>query len=196
MKAYSQDLRERVMRAVDRGYRRTDIIKLFGISRATIKRYLRQRRETGQMSRKPIPGRPPSKSAPLQTGLVKQLEAYPDATLEMHCQFWEQTQGMRVSTSTVSRVIKRIGWTRKKKTLRAAERNEEARSTWREQCKHLDAKQLVVVDECGSNIGLTPLSARSPKGTRAYGSVPRNRGKNTTLIAALNWFGIGECRHF
>lgn len=192
MKAYSTDLRERVVRAVDQGYKRTDIIKLFGMSRATIKRYLKQRRETGQVSRKPIPGHPSKKGASLQAGLVAQLEAYPDATLEMHCQFWEQTQGVRVSMSTMGRVIKRIGWTRKKKTLSATERNEEARSTWREQCRYLDAKRLVVIDECGSNIGLTPLYARAPKGTRAYGNVPRNRGKNTTLIAALGWFGMGE----
>jgi transposase len=58
--------------------------------------------------------------------------------------------------------------------------------------KHLDARKLVVVDECGSNIGLTPLYARAPKGLRAYGSVPRNRGKNTTLIAALTFEGMGE----
>ncbi len=38
VKAYSHDLRERVLRAVDQGYQRTDIIKLFGVSRATIKR--------------------------------------------------------------------------------------------------------------------------------------------------------------
>jgi transposase len=36
------------------------------------------------------------------------------------------------------------------------------------------------------------LYARAPKGTRAYGSVPHNRGKNTTLIASLGWFGMGE----
>lgn len=50
---------------------------------------------------------------------------------------------------------------------------------------------LVVIDECGSNIALTPLYARAPKGERARGSVPRNRGKNTTLIAALSLDGIG-----
>jgi hypothetical protein len=72
----------------------------------------------------------------------------------------------------------------KTKTLGASERSEEARAAWREQLKQLDAKQLVVLDECGSNIGLTPLYARAPKGTRAYSRVPRNRGKNTTLIAA------------
>ncbi len=80
----------------------------------------------------------------------------------------------------------------KKKTLGASERNEEARAAWREHLKHLDARKLVVIDECGSNIALTPLYARAPKGVRAYGSVPRNRGKNTTLIAALGWSGMGE----
>ena len=74
----------------------------------------------------------------------------------------------------------------------ASERNEEARAAWREQLKQLDARQLVVLDECGSNIALTPLYARAPQGQRAYGSAPRNRGKNTTLIAALTFEGMGE----
>jgi len=48
------------------------------------------------------------------------------------------------------------------------------------------------VDECGSNIALTPSDARAPKGQRAHGSIPRNRGKNTTLIASLTLEGMGE----
>jgi hypothetical protein len=77
------------------------------------------------------------------------------------------------------------GWLdAKKKTLGATERNEETRAAWRAHLQQLDARKLVVIDECGSTIGLTPLYARAPKGSRAYGSVPRNRGKNTTLIAA------------
>jgi transposase len=55
----------------------------------------------------------------------------------------------------------------------------------------LKADQLVFGDECGSNIALTPLYARAPKGQRAQGSVPRNRGKNTTLIASLSLEGVG-----
>jgi transposase len=47
------------------------------------------------------------------------------------------------------------------------------------------------VDECGSNIALTPIYARAPKGERAKGSIPRNRGKNTTLIASLSLEGMG-----
>ena len=56
MKAYSQDLREKVLRAVDQSYPREEIVKLLGVSRATIKRYLKQRRETGTVAPKAIPG--------------------------------------------------------------------------------------------------------------------------------------------
>ena len=50
---------------------------------------------------------------------------------------------------------------------------------------------MVFVDECGSNIALTPIYARAPKGQRAIGKVPRNRGKNTTLIASLSLESMG-----
>lgn len=57
--------------------------------------------------------------------------------------------------------------------------------------KQVDANQLVIVDETGSNIGLTPLYAYAPRGKRAYGRIPRNRGKNTTLLASLSLSGMG-----
>ena len=78
-----------------------------------------------------------------------------------------------------------------KKTLGAAERREEERTRWREQMKQVDARRLVIVDESGSNIALTSLYARAPKGQRAHGSIPRNRGKNTTLLASLSLSGVG-----
>ncbi len=37
---------------------------------------------------------------------------------------------------------------------------------------------------------MTLLYARAPKGDRAYGRVPRNRGKNTTLIASMSLEGV------
>ena len=45
------------------------------------------------------------------------------------------------------------------------------------------------VDECGTHTSMTRLYSRAPKGERAYGRVPRNRGKNTTLIAAITLEG-------
>jgi transposase len=114
MKPYSQDLRERVLRAVDTGMPRADIVKSLAVSPATIKRYLKQRRETGHVKPKAIPGRPAHKGVALQAGLLAQLEAHRDARLEDHCQQWEAEHGVQVSTATMSRAIQRLGWTRKK----------------------------------------------------------------------------------
>src|SRR5581483_8329011 len=79
----------------------------------------------------------------------------------------------------------------KKKTMGASERHPEARAAFQDQMKQLDARSLVVLDSGGSTIGLTPLYGWAPKGERAHGSAPRNRGKNTTVIAALTWEGMG-----
>jgi transposase len=49
----------------------------------------------------------------------------------------------------------------------------------------------VFVDECGTHTSMTRLRARAPKGERAYGRVPRNRGKNTTLLASMSVEGMG-----
>jgi transposase len=78
-----------------------------------------------------------------------------------------------------------------KKSLGASERDEEARGAWRERVRLLDPRRLVFVDECSTNISLTTLYARAPKGDRAYGQAPRNWGKNVTLICSLSTEGVG-----
>jgi transposase len=55
----------------------------------------------------------------------------------------------------------------------------------------IDPRRLVFVDECSTNIALTRLYARAPKGERAFGQAPRNWGKNVTLICSLSAEGIG-----
>jgi transposase len=116
MRAYSRDLRLRVLAAVDRGVPRAAVARLFDVSPATIKRWLRRRRATGGVAPRPRPGRPPENAAALRAGLLPQLEAHPDATLEDHCRRWEAAHGMPVSTATMSRVIAgHFGWTRKKR---------------------------------------------------------------------------------
>jgi hypothetical protein len=81
-----------------------------------------------------------------------------------------------------------------KKSQIDSERDEEARGLWRWLASHFDARRLVFVDESGFNTSMTRLYAPwAPKGKRAYGKVPRNRGKNTTLIAAITLEGaMGE----
>lgn len=72
MRAHAQDLRERVLRAVDLNRPRAEIVQLFGVSLATIKRYLKQRREGGHVRPKAIPGCPPKKRAQLEAGVLPQ----------------------------------------------------------------------------------------------------------------------------
>src|ERR687898_648604 len=76
-----------------------------------------------------------------------------------------------------------------KKSPVASERDEEARGLWRWLASRFEARRLVFVDESGFHTSMTRLRARAPKGKRAYGKVPRNRGKNTTLIAAITLQG-------
>ena len=76
-----------------------------------------------------------------------------------------------------------------KKSQIASEREEEARGLWRWLASRFDARRLVFVDESGFHTSMTRSRARAPRGKRAYGKVPRNRGKNTTLIAAITLEG-------
>ena len=104
----------------------------------------------------------------------------------------KQYQGSASRISTMSRAIEQLKWTRKKKVLQASERKEEERREWREKVKDLDVSKCRFIDESGSNIALTRLYARAPKGKRAYGTIPRNRRKNMTVISDLSLRGLGE----
>ncbi len=115
MRAYSQDLRQRVLRAVDQGTSQAEIAKTFAVSIATIKRYLNLRRETGYVLPKAIPGRPAEKGAVLQAHLRAQLQAHPDVTREEHCQLFKTEHAIEVSPASISRARAALGWTRKKR---------------------------------------------------------------------------------
>ena len=54
-----------------------------------------------------------------------------------------------------------------------------------------EPKRLVFVDEMGTNTSLSPLRAWSRRGKRARCAVPRNRGKNTTLLSSMSVEGMG-----
>ncbi len=105
MKPYSLDLRQRIVEAVGQGKTYEEVAHLFHVSPSTVKRYIRQWREEGNLQPRPIPGRPAKKLALVQDGLLSQIEAFPDATLEERCKQWEEQNGTKVSISTMSRAI-------------------------------------------------------------------------------------------
>src|SRR3712207_1793573 len=55
----------------------------------------------------------------------------------------------------------------------------------------VEAERLVFVDECGTHTSLAPLYGYAPRGERLRLSVPRKRGKNTTLLSSMTIEGMG-----
>jgi transposase len=79
----------------------------------------------------------------------------------------------------------------KKISLRASERDDAERAAWRARAEaEFKAETLVFVDESGCNLALTPRYGWAPRGERAVAQAPRNRGPNTTVLAALTTEGL------
>ncbi len=114
MRPYSKDLRLRVLAAVDRGMPRREVARVFGVSAPTIRRYLRLRRQTGDVEPKPVPGPPARKGRALEEALPAQARANPDLTLAEHCEMFEEESGVGVSTATMSRAFRCLGLPLKK----------------------------------------------------------------------------------
>ena len=154
----------------------------------TIKRWLKRRRETGDVQPKPIPGRPPRKGTLLQSWLPKHLQENHDLTLEEHSEAFEEEFGQTVSTSTVGRAIAALpdgGWPLKKveSSPRARRRSERALAVVPRSLR--DVRRLVFVDESGFHIALDRLRARAPRGQRAYGGRCRGTGARTSRSSLL-----------
>jgi transposase len=114
MKAYSEDLRERVVRAVTVGTPRKEVAATFAVSVPTIERWLRLQRETGGLAPRPVAGPVAVKTEALVAALPERLAAHADATLAEQCSWWREASGVEVSTATMSRALARLGCTRKK----------------------------------------------------------------------------------
>ncbi len=114
MRAYSTDLRERVVRAVESGRPQREVARLFSVGVNTVKRYLLLQQRTGALGRRPIPGGPRRIRRDQEAVLLARLQAAPDATLAEHCAWWAEHQGQSVSVATMWRASRRLGWTHKK----------------------------------------------------------------------------------
>jgi transposase len=116
-KPYSVDLRERAVAAAEAGLLQAEVVRLFSVSLATLKRWLFKRR-SGQ-SLAPKRYRPGPRAAfgnpEAVAALRAQLEAEPDGRLIDHCQRWHQRTGQAVSVATLHRARRALGWTHKKK---------------------------------------------------------------------------------
>jgi transposase len=114
MNAYSEDLRKKIVEAAERGTPKTEVARAFGVGVSSVKRYVATSREGRSLAPKKRPGSRPKLDEGARRLLEADLEERPAATLPERREFLERAAGVRVSDSTVSRVLKRLGWSRKK----------------------------------------------------------------------------------
>lgn len=74
--------------------------------------------------------------------------------------------------------------------MASSERDEQRRSAFGAYVEGIVSERFVFVDECSTNISLSPIYARAPRGERAPGKAPRNWGKNVSLVCAIDSEGV------
>jgi transposase len=114
MRAYSEDLRQRVVGAVERGEHPEEVAQTFEVSLASVKRFVKQKRERGHLHSRRPRGRPRTLSAEHERVLVEQVKMHNKASLEEHAARLVEATGQQVSAMTIQRTLLRLGITRKK----------------------------------------------------------------------------------
>lgn len=191
MRAYSNDLRERLVAAVAQGEQSLrQIARLFAVSLSCLVRLLQRQRLTGAVDPKPHAGGPaPKLDDQAQARLLEALHAQPDATLAE----LRDRLGIPCCLMTVARALWRHRITRKKKTKHAQERDAPRvrvqRKAFRKRLASVGPDHLVFVDETGANTAMTRTYGRTPRGKRVKAAAP-GAWQNVTLLAGLRTSGV------
>ena len=114
MDAYSLDLRKKIVGAKQRGTPTSEVAQTFGVGVSSVKRYAAAAREGRSLAPKRRPGSKPKMDETSRRLLEQDMEERPAATLGQRREFLRRAAGVEVSDSTVSRALKRLGWSRKK----------------------------------------------------------------------------------
>lgn len=191
MKPYSMDLRIRVIRLVKMGgLTKSEIAALFGVSLRWVQKLTRQWRETNDIAPKPQ-RRNPRIVISLEK-LKEYVTQHPDATLEE----MKQGCGLSVSTAAICKALKRLGFSRKKKVIRAVERDrpdvQSEQRQWKHKTCQVSTNRMIFIDQTGISTQMHRTHGRAPIGERVIGVIPENHYHTSTLMGALRVNGQFE----
>ncbi len=114
MNAYWEDLRRKIVEALRRGRTKSEAARAFGVSRSSVKRHAKLAEEGRPLAPRKRPGSKPKMDRRARRLLEADLEERPAATLSQRREYLGRVAGVSVSGSTVSRMLRRLGWSRKK----------------------------------------------------------------------------------
>lgn len=115
MTHYSVDLRERRLSAIDAGLSQAEASRIFGVGTSPTSRWVKRRAAPGDVAPRLRAGRPPTIGPDHATSLRSQVASHPAATLAAHGTRWEREHDTQVSVATMSRALRRLGITVKKR---------------------------------------------------------------------------------
>src|SRR3712207_5443188 len=113
MKPYSEDLRKKIVVAVERGTSKSETARLFGVSLSSVKRYVGMASSGESLAPNKRPGRSSKVDQSTKRFLNEDMKERPAATIAERIRFPESITGKRLSYSTIRRALKRLGWSRK-----------------------------------------------------------------------------------
>ena len=122
MKAYSKDLRRKIVDGIERGMSKAQAARTFGVGISTVKRYATKAQKGEPLEPGKAPGKPSKIDERINKLLVEDLQERPFVTLRERCEYVEAISGVSVSRSTMCRAIARIGSTRKRGAKRLGAR--------------------------------------------------------------------------
>ena len=114
MNAYSEDLRNKIIEALRRGMTKSEAARTFSVSRSSLKRYAKLAEEGRPLAPKKRPGSKPKMDETARRLLEADVEERPSATLSERREYLGRVSGLWVSVSTLSRMLRRLGFGRKK----------------------------------------------------------------------------------
>jgi transposase len=114
MKACSEDLRKKIVDAIERGMPKAQAASTFGVGISTVKRYATKVRRGESLEPGKAPGKRPKIDERVGKLLEEDLKERPFVTLRERCEYVEALSGVSVSRSTMWSAIARVGSTRKK----------------------------------------------------------------------------------
>jgi transposase len=114
MNAYSEDLRKKIVEALERGMGKSEAARTFSVSLSSVKRYARMAQEGRSLAPKKRPGSKPKLDECARKLLEEDLKEHPFLTLQQRREYLRVVACVEVSRSTVCRAIKRMNSTRKK----------------------------------------------------------------------------------
>ena len=113
MRAYSEDLRKKIVAAIERGMSKAQAARTFDVSLSSVKRYSRTASQGGSLEPRKSPGRPRKADEKARALLEGDVKDRPAATISQRRRFLEHIMGTTLSASTVRRLMKRLGFTQK-----------------------------------------------------------------------------------